>query len=187
MRVFSIAIFFCVSKSDDPRHPIIIQALEALVKHGVRLCYTSRTLAEFWNACTRPRDKNGFGLSVAETDRLARVIERDFEFLPDSRETHERWRELLVAHDVHGVQVHDAKLASSMYIHNVGWLLTINVRGFRWFERPSSHASKRCSGGPISKHSMRRGFSPRTIQTGIPRRDLEFHLHAALQCRLGPP
>jgi hypothetical protein len=45
-------------------------------------------LAEFWNASTRPLDKNGFGLTVTETDRLARVIERDFEFLPDSRETH---------------------------------------------------------------------------------------------------
>lgn len=56
----------------------------------MRLCYTSQTLAEFWNASTRPLDKNGFGLTVAETDRLARVIERDFEFLPDSREVHDR-------------------------------------------------------------------------------------------------
>lgn len=50
-------------------------------------------------------DKNGFGLSVAETDRVARVIERDFEFLPDSREVHDRWRSLLVAHNIQGVQV----------------------------------------------------------------------------------
>ena len=64
----------------------------------MRLCYTSQTLAEFWNASTRPLDKNGFGLSVAETDRLASVIERDFELLPDSREVHDRWRSLLVAH-----------------------------------------------------------------------------------------
>jgi len=32
-------------------------------------------------------------------------------FLPDSREVHERWRALLVAHSVQGVQVHDARLA----------------------------------------------------------------------------
>jgi hypothetical protein len=58
-------------------------------------CYTSQTLGEFWNASTRPLDKNGFGLSIVETDRLARVIERDFELLPDSREVHDRWRSLL--------------------------------------------------------------------------------------------
>jgi hypothetical protein len=99
----------------------------------VRLCYTSQTLAEFWNASTRPLDKNGFGLNVAETDRQARVIERDFEFLPDSREIHDRWRSLQVAHSIQGVQVHAPRLAASMYVHGVGQL-TINVRDFKRFQ-----------------------------------------------------
>lgn len=113
---------------------MIIRALKTLAGQGVRLCYTSQTLAEFWNVSTRPVDRNGFGLSVDETDQLARVIERDFEFLPDSRETHERWRVLLVANKVQGVQVHDARLAASMYVHGVGHLLTINIRDFRRFD-----------------------------------------------------
>ena len=99
----------------------------------MRLCYTSQTLAEFWNASTRPLGKNGFGLIVVETDRLARVIERDFELLPDSRAVHDRWRWLLVAHSIQGMQVHDARLAASMYVHRVTQLLTINVRDFRRF------------------------------------------------------
>lgn len=89
-------ILLRISNSDDPQHAGIVQALKALVSQGVRLCHTSQTLAEFWNASTRPVDKNGFGLSVAETDLLARVIERAFEFLLDSREVHDRWRSLLV-------------------------------------------------------------------------------------------
>lgn len=83
-------ILLRISKSDDPQHAAISHALRVLVGRGARLCYTSQTLGEFWNASTRPLDKNGFGLSVVETDRLARVIERDFEFLPDSREVHDR-------------------------------------------------------------------------------------------------
>ncbi len=127
-------ILLRIGKSDDPQHAAIRLALHVFVGQGVRLCYTSQTLGEFWNAATRPIEKNGFGLSVAETDRLARVIERDFEFLPDSREVHDRWRSLLVAHNVQGVQVHDARLAASMYVHGVGQLLTINVRDFRRFD-----------------------------------------------------
>jgi len=127
-------ILLRISKSDDPQHAVIGHALHALVGRGVRLCYTSQTLGEFWNASTRPLDKNGFGLSVPETDRLARVIERDFQLLPDSREVHDRWRSLLVAHNIQGVQVHDARLAASMYVHGVGQLLTINVRDFRRFD-----------------------------------------------------
>jgi predicted nucleic acid-binding protein len=127
-------ILLRASKNDDPQHAVIGQALHALVGQRVRLCYTSQTLAEFWNASTRPLDKNGFGLSVQETDRLAGVIERDFELLPDSREVHDRWRALLVSHNIQGVQVHDTRLAASMYVHGVMQLLTINAKDFRRFE-----------------------------------------------------
>ena len=127
-------ILLRISKSDDPQYFAIGHALHVLVRQGMRLCYTSQTLGEFWNASTRPLDKNGFGLSVPETDRLALVIERGFEFLPDSRGVHDRWRSLLTEHEIQGVQVHDARLAASMYVHGVGQLLTINIRDFRRFE-----------------------------------------------------
>ena len=100
---------------------------------SARLCYTSQTLGEFWNASKRPVGNNGFGLSPAETDRIARVIERDFEFLPDSREVHNHWRRLLVLHNVSGEQVHGARLAARMYVHGVTHLMTINVRDFQRF------------------------------------------------------
>ncbi len=127
-------ILLRISKDDDPQCAMIGRALRTLLDRNMRLCYTSQTLGEFWNVATRPPDKNGFGLSVAEADRLVRVIERDFEFLPDSRDVHDRWRSLLVAHDIHGVQVHDTRLAASMYVHRVGQLLTLNVRDFRRFD-----------------------------------------------------
>lgn len=127
-------ILLRISKDNDPQHAAINQALHSLVKQDFRLCYTSQALGEFWNASTRPADKNGFGLSVAETDRLARAIERNFEFLPDSKEVHDRWRALLVRHSIQGVQVHDARLAASMYVHGVWQLLTINVRDFRRYD-----------------------------------------------------
>jgi predicted nucleic acid-binding protein len=127
-------ILLRISKKDDPQHSAIGLALHSLVQRQVQLCYTSQTLAEFWNASTRPLDKNGFGLSVAEADRLARVIERDFEFLAESREVHDRWRSLLVACNIQAVQVHDAWLAAIMYVHGVEQLLTINVRDFRRFD-----------------------------------------------------
>ena len=92
-----------------------------------------RPYGEFRNASTRPVDQNGFGLSTSEADRIARVIERDFQFLPDSRDVHDRWRRLLVEHDVKGARVHDARLAASMYVHGVMRLPTVNVRDFRRF------------------------------------------------------
>jgi predicted nucleic acid-binding protein len=127
-------ILLRMSKRDDPHHPMISEALRELVAQQARLCFTSQVLGEFWNASTRPRDRNGFGLSTAETDRIARVIERDFEHLPDNRDVHDCWRRLLVEHGVKGVQVHDARLAASMYVHGIAQLLTVNVRDFRRYE-----------------------------------------------------
>ncbi len=123
-----------MARSDDAKYSIISAALEILRAQKARLCFTSQTLGEFWNASTRPRENRGFGLSTQETDRAARLIERNLTFLPDSNEVHLQWRQLLVDHDVKGVQVHDARLAASMYVHAVPRLLTLNGRDFKRFK-----------------------------------------------------
>ena len=126
-------ILLRMSQHADSHYPAIRSALITFRNESTRLCYTSQTLGEFWNASTRPLDQNGFGLTIAETDVIAREIERDLEFLPDSQAVHDRWRRLLVEHGVKGVQVHDARLAASMYVHGIPKLLTINFRDFARF------------------------------------------------------
>ena len=71
--------------------------------------------------------------SVLDTAGITRVIEETFEFLPDDRHVHERWRALLERHEIKGVQVHDARLAAAMYVHGITQLLTMNVRDFQRF------------------------------------------------------
>jgi hypothetical protein len=39
------------------------------------LHYTHQNIAEFWNAMTRPVERNGLGLSVGETEHEVRAIE----------------------------------------------------------------------------------------------------------------
>ncbi len=126
-------ILLRMSRRADPHYSAIRAALVVFRSQNSRMCYTSQILGEFWNASTRPKNKNGFGLSIAKTEAIAREIERDFEFLPDGQVVHDRWRGLLVEHQVKGVQVHDARLAASMYVHGVPQLLTINVRDFKRF------------------------------------------------------
>ena len=72
-------------------------------------------MIKFWNASTRPMERNGFGLTVAETERNARVIERSFTFLADTEAVYREWRRIVVQYGISGVQVHDARLAAAMY------------------------------------------------------------------------
>ena len=117
----------------DPDYPIVEAALAALVGSGVVLCYTSQNLAEFWNALTRPADRNGYGLSPGETDRRARHFESRLCLPPDSVTVHDEWRSLLVDYGVSGVQVHDTRLVAMMRVHGVKSVLTFNTKDFARF------------------------------------------------------
>ena len=53
---------------DSPEYGTIRQCTDHLWERGADLFYTSQNLAEFWNVCTRPANRNGFGFSVADAD-----------------------------------------------------------------------------------------------------------------------
>ena|SRR2546421_1379569 len=117
-------------KPDHADYPTIISATNAILRRDGVLCYTSQNVAEFWNACTRPTARNGYGLSPQETDRRARSFEEKLRLLPDSLAVHEEWRTLLLTHGVSGVQVHDARLVAAMRVHQVKHILTFNDKDF---------------------------------------------------------
>jgi predicted nucleic acid-binding protein len=123
-------ILLRLAEPSDPEYAIVRSAVEALAVRGEHLCYTAQNLVEFWNVCTRPIGKNGFGLSSAETDARAKIIEARFRLLPDSERVHVEWRRLVVEYAVAGAQVHDARLAASMLVHGVTNILTLNDRDF---------------------------------------------------------
>ena len=125
---------------NDPDYSVAASAMETLAKQGAVLCYTSQNVAEFWSACIRPVDRNGFGLAPAEADRRAQAFESRLRLLPDSLLVHQEWRRLIVAHGVAGVQVHDARLVAAMRVHGVMSLLTFDERDFaRYAEIQAIH------------------------------------------------
>ena len=112
------------------------------------LCYTTQTLVEFWNVCTRPATaRGGLGLSLQATERKVRFIENRFRFLPESFATHQEWQRLVAAHAVVGVQVHDTMLVAVMNVHSVPNLLTFNKGDFKRF--PGITALDPFRGDPI--------------------------------------
>lgn len=95
----------------------------------------------FWNVCTRPvTAREGFGLSVAEADKRAKLIESRFTFLPDSKKVHDEWRRLIVSYSVEGVSVHDARLVAAMVVHGIKNIISIDAPDFgRYSEITALH------------------------------------------------
>ena len=123
-------ILLRISRRDDPGHGIVDAALAKLAGAGAVLHYTPQNIAEFWNVATRPANRNGFGLAVADVERETRLIEQGMVLLPDNEAIYHEWRRLVFAHSVSGVKVHDARLAAAMKIHGVTHLLTLNTDDF---------------------------------------------------------
>jgi predicted nucleic acid-binding protein len=118
----------------DPQHKVAAAALTCLAEQGTALCYTHQNIAELWNTMTRPAERNGLGLSVAEAEREVLAIEAGMSLLPDNERVYREWRGIIVKHGVMGVQVHDARLAAAMYVHGVRHILTLNVADFGRFD-----------------------------------------------------
>ena len=106
------------------------QAVSRLRLQGCLLHYTLQNVAEFWNVSTRPVARNGHGLSCAVASLALSDLEGFMTLLPDDARVYAVWRELVTEHDIRGVQVHDAKLAAAMLVHDVGHILTFNGADF---------------------------------------------------------
>ena len=123
-------ILLRISRPADPNQAIVDAALATLAQASAELVYTHQNIAEFWNVCTRPLERNGIGLSVAKTVKEVQVIERTMRLLPDSEAVYREWRRLVETHAVSGAKVHDARLVASMVVHGVTHLLTLNPGDF---------------------------------------------------------
>lgn len=116
---------------NDPAYPAIRQAVRTLKNRGEQIVTTPQNMAEFWNVCTRPTAvRGGLGLSVEATEMRLRLLERHFPVLPDSPSVYERWKALVRAHKVIGLNVHDARLVAAMLVHGVTHILTENIKDF---------------------------------------------------------
>jgi len=118
----------------EPAHLEAREAVRTLKARGERLIALTQNAAEFWNVCTRPSTaRGGYGLSIQETAKKLRLIERLIEFRPDSLAAFQEWKRLLIAHSVSGVQVHDTRLVAAMNVEGITQILTFNGRDFKRF------------------------------------------------------
>lgn len=123
-------ILLRLSQPNDPAYQSIVDSIALLQQSGTDFCFFLQNISEFWNVCTRPAANNGYGFTIADTDKRVRAIESFCVYLPDTQQVYDEWRLMVVQHGVSGIQVHDAKLAAGMKTHGILHILTLNQRDF---------------------------------------------------------
>jgi predicted nucleic acid-binding protein len=121
------------SQPDHPLCSLAQSAVNRLFDRDETLYITPQNVMEFWNVATRPANVNGLGLTPAEVDTKVAQLEGIFEIAPDSPTVYPAWRKLVVAFQVSGVQVHDARLVAVMQVHGLSHLLTFDTTDFKRF------------------------------------------------------
>jgi len=118
------------SDRDSPHHRECADAVNRLIDQGAQVCTCAQVLIEFWVTATRPRDVNGFGLSIIDAASRLSVIHGSFPCLTEPPEIADLWQQITVENKVHGRQAHDARIVALMLAHNVTHLLTLNSADF---------------------------------------------------------
>ena len=72
----------------DALHLPVRAAVRELKRQRHTFVTGAQNVAEFWNVCTRPASaRGGLGLSVPETSRRLRILERGVDILSDDSHT----------------------------------------------------------------------------------------------------
>jgi predicted nucleic acid-binding protein len=116
-----------------PQYPVIVSALDRLIRNGDVVYVTAQVLVEFHAMATRPAAANGFGFPVTQAVLEARKIEAAFPRLPETDDIYHLWRTLVERYAIVGRQVYDARLVAVMLAHGVTHVLTNNAAHFRRF------------------------------------------------------
>ena len=116
---------------DDSLHKEISLAVDRVFGDGGAICFTPQVARETWSVLTRPRDVGGFGLTPSETSRLIDTAHKAFDYVADTSAIYDRWRMLVVSHQVSGKQAHDAYHVAAMLTHGFSRVLTLDQRDFK--------------------------------------------------------
>ena len=115
----------------DPEHTTIREALRRLAAGRHTFACTRQNIVEFWNVCTRPAAaRGGFDLSIEETTRRVRLLERLVEVLNEPDSSYRHWKALVIQHAVRGRQAHDARIVAVMKAYRIKRLVTLNGADF---------------------------------------------------------
>jgi len=123
-----------LARNDDPQHELAKKAVELCLQRREELLLTPQAQREFWVVATRPREKNGLGLTPSQAAQLLKDFEQFSSFVPDTPAVHQNWQRLVAQHDVSGKDAHDAGFVAAMQAHGVSQILTFNAQDFRRYQ-----------------------------------------------------
>src|SRR5438132_3476058 len=106
-------------KPDHNDYPLVVSAIDAILRRNDVLCYTSQNVGEFWNTCTRPLDLTATLFLLKKQTGGQNSSKKSSDCFPTPWPCMKSGGNYFVTYGVSGVQVDDARLAAAMRVHGV--------------------------------------------------------------------
>jgi predicted nucleic acid-binding protein len=123
-----------LANPSDPFHAAAVEGIATVRERGYQPSLVPQVIYEFWVIATRPIERNGLGMSVAQTQADVSKCLTMFQFFRDERAIFDQWHVLVFSNEVHGKQAHDARLVAAMQRHEIQHLMTFNVSDFARYD-----------------------------------------------------
>jgi predicted nucleic acid-binding protein len=125
-----------VSATDRGRaeHRQAMLILNNWATRGTTLYASGQIVREYLAVVTRPVDRNGLGLKHADALANVRALRTRTSLLAEDANVTDHLLDMLGKIPCSGKQVHDANVVSTMLVHGIDSLITLNVADFSRFE-----------------------------------------------------
>lgn len=107
------------------------QAVATLLRRNEEVFITAQNLVELWAVMTRPTERNGLNLSVAEAYHEVIALRAQFPLLEDAPAVLDKWLHLVSTIPIVSLHVHDARLVAIMQTYGVSHILTFDKDHFK--------------------------------------------------------
>jgi len=102
---------------------------------GTTLYTSGQIMREYLAVATRPAERNGLGLKLADALANVRALRARTNLLAEDGKVADRLLALLDHIECGGSQVHDANVVATMLVHGIDAVVTINLDDFTRFAR----------------------------------------------------
>jgi predicted nucleic acid-binding protein len=102
---------------------------------GTTLYTSGQVMREYLAVATRPAEKNGLGMTLADALANVRAFRARTSLLAEDGKVADRLLTLLDDVACDGKQIHDANVVATMMVHGIDTIVTINLVDFARFER----------------------------------------------------
>jgi len=129
------SVLLAATDESRAQHDQALRIVNDWPGRGTTLYTSGQIMREYLAVATRPTEKNGLGMTLADALANVRAFRARTSLLAEDGKVADRLLTLLDDIACGGQQIHDANVVATMLVHGIDTIVTINLVDFTRFER----------------------------------------------------